>query len=514
MVSLPHVDRLTPVRVLISGGQGFVGRHLAATLLQDDQQATVLAVGRSHRCDDTFPHPASSGGRQVPAPVPAWLVAATRSPRYHYAAVDLRDRAALDATLAAFQPTAVVHLAAALRDEPLARLVETNIGLTLGLLEALARAPRRPDRVVLGSTGGVYGPCTARALREDDPCDPADPYSASKLASEITARVCAQLNRLPVLWARIFNPVGAGQDERHVTSSVAARLLAQDHGALETGPLDATRDYVDARDVASAIALLLGVGTPGLAYNVGSGREVTTASVVAALVRLAGLADRVTVVERPGRSAGVPRHVADISRLAALGWAPQFSLDESLAQVLDYYRCDVAAAAANSAGDRRRAPERIAVRVAVNSAYDVEVRPGLAEDLAVRLGTRFGDRQYALLADERVFQLHGERACHALEQAGLRVAPIVVAEGEQSKSAAGFQQVVEAMHGVGFRRRDVLVNMGGGMITDLGGYVAASYLRGVPYVNVPTTLLAQHDSAIGGKVAINTPFAKNFLGAF
>ena len=77
-----------------------------------------------------------------------------------------------------------------------------------------------------------------------------------------------------------------------------------------------------------------------------------------------------------------------------------------------------------------------------------------------------------------------------------------------------YLELIRRMHEARFDRRALLVNLGGGIVTDVGGFVAATYLRGVAYVNVPTTLLAQLDAAIGGKVAVNMPWAKNFVGAF
>src|SRR5256885_96897 len=86
--------------------------------------------------------------------------------------------------------------------------------------------------------------------------------------------------------------------------------------------------------------------------------------------------------------------------------------------------------------------------------------------------------------------------------------------GEPEKSLDSPQRLIGELHRARFDRRAVLVNLGGGVVIDTGGFVAATYMRGVAYVNVPTTLLAQHDAAVGGKVAVNTSFAKNFVGAF
>jgi 3-dehydroquinate synthase len=120
----------------------------------------------------------------------------------------------------------------------------------------------------------------------------------------------------------------------------------------------------------------------------------------------------------------------------------------------------------------------------------------------------------AVLTDDTVDSLYGAALVRALREAGAEPLVRVLAPGEGSKSV---EEAVAAWHWLAasdLARRDVLVAFGGGVIADLGGWVASCYMRGIPYVNVPTTLLAQVDGALGGKVAANHPLAKNLLGAF
>jgi 3-dehydroquinate synthase len=120
-----------------------------------------------------------------------------------------------------------------------------------------------------------------------------------------------------------------------------------------------------------------------------------------------------------------------------------------------------------------------------------------------------------LLADARVWcdDAVRRRMCAALP--GLTDERTrLVAGGEAVKSFTEWQATLEWMQAARMRRTDLLIVLGGGSVTDMGGFAASAYLRGVPYVNVPTTLVAQADAAIGGKVAINTPAAKNSVGAF
>ncbi|MCB9881961.1 MAG: 3-dehydroquinate synthase [Planctomycetes bacterium] len=143
----------------------------------------------------------------------------------------------------------------------------------------------------------------------------------------------------------------------------------------------------------------------------------------------------------------------------------------------------------------------------------IHVEPGCRERLIEDLAGVAG-RRVVVLTDDRVRALHAEDLVARFAERGLEASMIVVDEGERSKSFARWLAILERMHDLGFGRRDLLVNVGGGLVCDLGGFCAASYMRGVSYVNVPTTLLAQHDAAIGGKVAVNAPWAKNFVGAF
>jgi GDP-4-dehydro-6-deoxy-D-mannose reductase len=153
----------------------------------------------------------------------------------------------------------------------------------------------------------------------------------------VTRVKAAQLG-IPFVAARIFNVVGPGQSEGHVCGRFAALVAGSVRGArLEVGPLEPTRDFVDVRDVASALLLLSQKGTRGATYNVGSGRETPIQAVLAALLRSSGLEGRVQIVQQPARAAGVRRHFADVSKLAALGFQPRYALTDSLDAILTYY---------------------------------------------------------------------------------------------------------------------------------------------------------------------------------
>jgi len=142
-------------------------------------------------------------------------------------------------------------------------------------------------------------------------------------------------------------------------------------------------------------------------------------------------------------------------------------------------------------------------------AYPVEVGRGLREEIPARLQELSGGAGCLVIADSNTAGLVG-----AYLAAALRARIHVVPAGERSKSFAELERAVEAALDAGLDRRGVIVAVGGGVVGDLAGVVAATYMRGVRLVHVPTTLLAMVDSAIGGKAAIDVPRAKNLVGAF
>ena len=119
-----------------------------------------------------------------------------------------------------------------------------------------------------------------------------------------------------------------------------------------------------------------------------------------------------------------------------------------------------------------------------------------------------------LVVDEAVMQAHGQRLVDALDASGYRGASYVVPPGESSKRLRVAEEIYRWLAESRAERRDVVVALGGGVVGDLAGYVAATYLRGMPFVQVPTSVLAMNDAAIGGKVAVDLPDGKNLVGAF
>jgi 3-dehydroquinate synthetase len=148
------------------------------------------------------------------------------------------------------------------------------------------------------------------------------------------------------------------------------------------------------------------------------------------------------------------------------------------------------------------------------SAYDVVVGPDALLDLGGRVKEVSRAKKIALVSDQNVADLFGARVGASLVTAGFDVFPLSVAPGEASKSWQVAGELLQALAQLGLDRRDLVVALGGGVIGDLAGFAAAAYLRGVDFVQVPTTLLAQVDSSVGGKTGVDLPEGKNLVGAF
>jgi 3-dehydroquinate synthase len=131
-----------------------------------------------------------------------------------------------------------------------------------------------------------------------------------------------------------------------------------------------------------------------------------------------------------------------------------------------------------------------------------------------RLREEIGGRRVALISDHTVARLHGQRLADTLADAGLEVTATAFPAGEANKSLTTATSLLDWLAGTALARRDVVLAVGGGVVIDTVGWVASAYMRGVPYINVPTTLLAHVDAALGGKVAVDHATAKNLIGAF
>jgi 3-dehydroquinate synthase len=147
-------------------------------------------------------------------------------------------------------------------------------------------------------------------------------------------------------------------------------------------------------------------------------------------------------------------------------------------------------------------------------AYEVVIGPGLIDSAGEAIAPFSKNRRTAVVADETVAALHGQRLMASLAGAGLTASLITVPPGEGSKSFTGLESLLDRLLGLGLDRGDLVTAFGGGVVGDLAGFAAAIYKRGIDFVQIPTTLLAQVDSSVGGKTAIDTPHGKNLVGAF
>ena len=149
-----------------------------------------------------------------------------------------------------------------------------------------------------------------------------------------------------------------------------------------------------------------------------------------------------------------------------------------------------------------------------DASYDVIVGRGVLADLPRLLAERCPAHLYAVVTDSRVAELHGRRAAELLEQAGLTARLFVFPAGEWNKVRGTWSDLVDHLLAAHVGRDGAVVAVGGGVVGDLGGFVAATLHRGIPVVQVPTTTLAMIDASVGGKTGLDVPAGKNLVGAF
>ena len=154
------------------------------------------------------------------------------------------------------------------------------------------------------------------------------------------------------------------------------------------------------------------------------------------------------------------------------------------------------------------------VRINTKESYDVLIGPGLLEQSGELLKPLLGPCRIAVVTDTNVERLYLKRALDSLRRAGFSACAYVFPAGEQSKNLATLGELLEFLASQQLTRSDCVAALGGGVTGDLAGFAAGCYLRGIRYLQLPTTLLAAVDSSVGGKTAVNLSAGKNLAGLF
>jgi GDP-4-dehydro-6-deoxy-D-mannose reductase len=304
--------------VLVTGAAGFAGSHLVDSLAAAGLR--VVAWGR----------PGGAPPRDVPG--------------VRWAAVDLLNRAAVNAAIGEVRPAVVYHCAGAAHVgrswRGTADTLAINVRGTHHLLEALARL-ERPAHVLVPSSAMVYA-AAAVPLAEEAPLGPASPYAVSKLAQEMLALRAAD-GGLQVHVARAFNHFGPRQDAWFVAAGFARRIADVEAGRWEpeiaVGNLEARRDLTDVRDVVRAYRLIVERGRPGRPYNVCTGQAISIRELLDRLLARARVPIRIRADPARYRPNDVPLVVGDPSRIRnEIGWTPEIRLEQALDDLLDYWR--------------------------------------------------------------------------------------------------------------------------------------------------------------------------------
>ena len=148
------------------------------------------------------------------------------------------------------------------------------------------------------------------------------------------------------------------------------------------------------------------------------------------------------------------------------------------------------------------------------NSYDIHIGEGLLGKAGELIRTVYAGKRAVLVSDIHIWKLYGGQLINSLTAVGIAPESVVLPQGEQEKQLSNLEKLYTTFIEAGLTRSDIVIALGGGVIGDLSGFAAATYLRGIPYVQIPTTLLAQVDASVGGKTAVDLKEGKNLVGAF
>ncbi|MCI4351285.1 MAG: GDP-mannose 4,6-dehydratase [Thermoplasmata archaeon] len=304
-------------RALITGGTGFLGGHLTQYLAGQGWEVTVGHLGK---------------------PVPSATVPGTRSIR-----LDVVDSSAVKRAVERWRPDVVYHLAGQAYIPPSwkdpASTFRTNFDGTRNVLDALAHRPR--TSLGFAGSGTEYGAPKEVPTPETAELRPASPYAVSKACADLLCHQYFVSWGIPTYRFRIFGTTGPGK-LGDACNDFARQIVAAESnggsGTVRVGSLAPRRDISDVRDAVRAMVTIVERGTPGEAYNIGSGTARSIRSVLQGLRAQSLARIRVVDTSRLHRPADEPIHEGDITRLRRLGWRARCSWEETLASVLSWWR--------------------------------------------------------------------------------------------------------------------------------------------------------------------------------
>lgn len=316
------------MRILVTGGAGFIGSTLVDRLLADGGE--VVAI------DNFDPFYAPSRKRSN-------LAVALTNPRFRLVEADIRDGDSVRRVVADFEPDAIAHLAAKAGVRPSieqpSTYTEVNVIGTVHLLEAACRLSRLP-RFIFASSSSVYGDRPDAPFRETDAVDhPISPYAASKKASELFAHTFHHLHGLPVTGLRFFTAYGP-RNRPDLAIAKFTKLIDQGEPVPMFGDGTTRRDYTYVDDIVDGVVRAIDRCTTHHLYNLGNSSPISLRAMIAAIGKALGKTPLID--PRPEQPGDVRQTYADIHRAEAeLGYAPRLPFAEGIARYVDWYRANV-----------------------------------------------------------------------------------------------------------------------------------------------------------------------------